>query len=385
MGGLSTFPAVLPVLQEDWRLSNTAAGWITGSYHGGYMIFVPLLAALSDRVDARRILMASTAVAALASITFALVADGLWAALACQIAAGAALAGVYMPGLKGLADRVSGPYQGRYISFYTASFTVGTSLSFMVAGLAARAWGWRMAFVAAAIEQVLAMLIVIVALPAAPALDDRRHQATRSQAGVTRMLRERFAPVLQSRAAMAYIWGYGVHMWELFALRAWLVPFLAFSLARQPNGSHWNAPAVAAFVTILGVPASIGGQEAASRIGPRRLIASAMLAAFTLSLIVGWLSSLPFLALVLVVSLYSIAISADSAPLTAAAIGAAPQGHRGATMAVHSAVGFTSAMLGTLAVGATLDALGGDTPVAWGAAFAVMGWLGVVGAVRLRR
>jgi MFS family permease len=384
-GGLATFPAVLPVLQKDWQLSNTAAGWITGSYHGGYMIFVPFLAALGDRVDARKILIASTAAAAVASLAFALLADGLWAALACQIGAGAALAGVYMPGLKGLADRVSGPSQGRYISFYTASFTVGTSLSFVVAGVAARAWGWRMAFAAAAAEQALAMLVVLAVVPAAPASSDRHRRPLQVPGGAAwRVLRDRFGPVLQSRATMAYIWGYAVHMWELFALRAWLVPFLAFSLARQPEGTNWNAPAVAALVTILGVPASIAGQEAASRMGPRRFIPLTMLAAFGLSLVVGWLSSLPFLVVIVAVSLYSIAISADSAPLTAAAIAAAPQGYRGSTMAVHSTVGFTSAMLGTLAVGATLDALGGNTAAAWGAAFAVMGSLGSIGALRLR-
>ena len=43
----------------------------------------------------------------------------------CQACSGAALAGIYMPGLKGLADHVRGPRQGRFISFYTASFTVG--------------------------------------------------------------------------------------------------------------------------------------------------------------------------------------------------------------------------------------------------------------------
>ena len=37
-----------------------------------------------------------------------------------------------------------------------------------------------------------------------------------------------FRPVLANRRALAYVLGYGVHCWELFATRSWLVAFLAF-------------------------------------------------------------------------------------------------------------------------------------------------------------
>lgn len=386
MGGMAAFPAILPLLREEWALSNTAAGWITGSYHAGYMLFVPLLATLSDRVDARRILIGSCAVSAAASLAFAGLAGGLWSAIACQAAGGAALAGIYMPGLKGLADRLGGPRQGRYISFYTASFTVGTSLGFVVAGAATELWSWRAAFAAAAAAQLLGLGLVAVMLPPVEPFPHPIPAAAPLRTGPSWPARvhRRFEPVFRSRETMGYIWGYGAHTWELFALRAWMVPFLAFSLSRQGGGA-WNAPMIAAFVTILGVPASIGGQEAASRLGPKRLIVGVMIAAIALSLSVGWTSALPFWVAVLGCSLYSMAISADSAPLTAAALAAAPDGHRGAAMAVHSTIGFTGAALGTLAVGAVLDLLGGDSTAAWGAAFAVMGCTGLAGAWRVAR
>ena len=388
MGGMATFPAVMPALRDDWSLSNVDAGWISSSFHGGYMLFVPLLAALSDRIDAKRILLASIAVSASSSAAFAWLATGLPTAIMLQAAGGAALAGIYMPGLKGLADRIAGPLQGRYISFYTASFTVGTSVSFLLAGAATRAWGWRAAFAAAALGQAAAFALVALGLPKAQAVRDGAAQDSpmESPAGLlTGRIRARFMPVAASREAMDFIWGYAAHMWELFALRAWLVPFLAFSLAdRAPEGA-WAAPALAAFVTLLGVPASIVGQEAASRIGARRLIVGAMLVAAAASLVVGWLSSAPVWLVVAGCSLYSVAISADSAPLTAAAMAAAPAGRRGATMAVHSTLGFTAAALGTLAVGATLDAFGGESHAAWGFAFAVMGLTSLPGAWRVGR
>jgi hypothetical protein len=174
-------------------------------------------------------------------------------------------------------------------------------------------------------------------------------------------------------------------MWELFAMRAWLVPFLAYSLSRQPAGSVWSAPAAAALVTLVGVPASVGGQEAASRVGSRRHIIRTMAASVMVGAVVGWTASLPFAIVVLLCCIYSVTVSADSAPLTAAAIAAAPAGSRGATMAVHSTLGFATAFLGSLAVGALLDALGGDTPIAWGVAFTVMGISNLVGILRLAK
>jgi hypothetical protein len=52
---------------------------------------------------------------------------------------------------------------------------------------------------------------------------------------------------------------------------------------------------------------------------------------------------------------------------------------------VHSTIGFTAATLGTLAVGAALDAVGGDTAIGWTAAFAVMCASNLGGIARLRR
>ncbi len=373
MAGFATFSAVVTTIRDEWGLSNTAIGWTSGIYYAGYTGLVPVLAALSDRIDPRRILVASIALATMSSLLFGAWANGLVAALLCQLAGGIGLAGIYMPGVKALTDHVSGPRQGRYISFYTSSFTIGTSASFLMAGLVSSSLGWRWAFGAAALAQAIAIPIILRYVPRTPS----------NLFEPARTLRT-FAPVFRTRLAMDYIVGYGAHMWELFAMRAWLVPFLAYSLSRQSGAPGWSAASAAALVTLVGVPASIGGQEVASRVGSRRHIIRTMAASAAVAAAVGWSAPLPFLVVVLLTCLYSATISADSAPLTAAAIAAAPPGSRGATMAVHSTLGFASAFLGSLSIGALLDALGGDTPVAWGAAFTVMGLSNAIGIWRLR-
>src|SRR5579883_640892 len=108
MLGISSFAALLPEFTREWSLSATEAGWISGLYYAGYIVAVPVLTALTDRVDPRRIYLASTALGGLANLGFALHASGFWSAVFWQVLSGIGLAGTYMPGLKALTDRVSG-------------------------------------------------------------------------------------------------------------------------------------------------------------------------------------------------------------------------------------------------------------------------------------
>src|SRR5689334_3418684 len=91
-------PAVMPEhLMPLWHLSGTEAGLMAGAYAFGYMLAVPILTTLTDRIDARLVLLAGSGLSALATATFGLVADGLWSATAVWGLAGVGFAGAYMP------------------------------------------------------------------------------------------------------------------------------------------------------------------------------------------------------------------------------------------------------------------------------------------------
>ena len=51
-------------LIPQWHLSGGEAGLLAGAYAAGYMVAVPLLATLTDRVDARLVLIAGSALSA---------------------------------------------------------------------------------------------------------------------------------------------------------------------------------------------------------------------------------------------------------------------------------------------------------------------------------
>jgi MFS family permease len=139
LAGFSTVPALLPQFIETWSLTNTQAGWLAGIMSAGYMLAVVPLVSLTDRQPARHIYLASSALSALSCFGIAL-CDSLLPALAFRAAAGIALAGMYMPGLQALTADVDGTIRARIAAWYTSSFTIGASLSFLL-GRIGTLWG----------------------------------------------------------------------------------------------------------------------------------------------------------------------------------------------------------------------------------------------------
>jgi Major Facilitator Superfamily len=80
--GAFSVAALLPTLIAVWSLSNTEAGRISGIYYAAYTLAVPLLASVTDRVDPKRVYLASVALTAIAFAGFAWIGTGFWSALA---------------------------------------------------------------------------------------------------------------------------------------------------------------------------------------------------------------------------------------------------------------------------------------------------------------
>lgn len=365
MTGFATYPALLPVLRDSWSLSNSEAGLVSGTFFAGYMVAVPFLVGLTDRIDARRIYLLATTLAALGSLGFAFCAEGLFTALAFQALVGAGLAGTYMPGLRILTDHFQGPKQSRGIAFYTASFGLGTTGSLLLAG-ALTPLGWRWAFGAAAIGPVIGGTLVFLAFPSRPPLG--------TGSGTVSLFD--FRPVIRNRPAFGYILGYMVHCWELFGLRSWLPAFFAFSIGLSAAGqsSLFGAATLAAWINLIGPAASIFGNELAVRHGRRRVVLIAMAGAGALSCAIGFTAPLPIAVVFLLVAVYNLLVMGDSAALTAGLVATSGAGHRGAAMALHSLFGFGAGFAAPLVFGAVLDLAGGNARTfAWGLAFASLG------------
>ncbi len=363
MAAVGTVPALLPTFIAEWGLTNTEAGWINGIYFGAYMLAAPVFVALTDRVDPRRIYAVAALLTLVSSVAFGLLAEGFWSAMGLRVLAGAGLAGTYMPGLKALTDQVSSRQQSRAVAFYTSSFGIGTSLSYLMAGELAAWLDWRWAFALAALGPAVALVMIWTLVPPS---------APHHLQAAARFLLD-FRPIFRNRKVMGYVLAYAAHNWELFAYRSWIVAFLVFAQSQHGPGAFgtlWSATVIAAAVNLIGLPASVLGNEAARRFGRRGVIMTIMLTSALSAAVIGFLVPLPVPLLVAVCLLYGATVTGESASITAGAIAAATPGERGATMAVHSFIGFSGAFLGPLVFGVVLDIAGGGTSIlSWGLAF----------------
>ena len=342
-----------------WGLSGAQAGLMASAYSFGYMLAVPILATLTDRIDARAILLAGSTLSGLATAAFGLLADGLVSAILLWGVAGIGFASAYMPGLKALTDRLTAGESSRVITFYTSSYSFGVGLSFLVAQLVADYIGWRAAFFVTSLGPLGMIIACLMLAPSKPApapghlLD--------------------FRPVFRNRAALGYVLGYGAHCFELYGMRTWIVAFWTFVVA-QNGGSALLAPvAVSVLVTLLAMPASILGNEAALRFGRHRAITTVMIASAMLVLTIGLCAGLsPYLLLPLVL-MHAVSVNGDSGALTSGMTQSAVAANRGATMALHSTVGFGLSAVGAWAAGIALDAGGGPMSASgWAAAFGLL-------------
>jgi MFS family permease len=368
MAGFSTFAALLPELRDLWGLSNSQAGIVGGMFFGGYIATVSFWTALTDRMDARLVYLAGGLLTAAGSAGFGLAAAGFHSALLLQALIGAGIAGTYMPGLRLLSDRISGPGQSRTIAFYTSFFGIGTALSLVMAGVLAPAFGWQWAFFGSAAGPVVAGLLIWFLIEAKPV-------AARSAFSLKLLFPvDSWRKVLADRASAGYTFGYFAHCLELFGSRAWMVAFLVFSASLQPEGFPWAAAAIAAAVNLVAVPASIVGNEIALRIGRRRWILLAMAGSGMTGLAVGLSAPWHWALVLALITLYSMLVMAESATLTAGLVAAAPGELRGAAMGLYSLIGFGGGLLGPVLFGAALDLAGGaGVPLAWVAAYAAIG------------
>ncbi len=382
MAGFAVFWGLLPTFIDEWGLTNVEAGAVNGILFFGYLAAVPVLVSLTDRMDPRRIYIFSMVLTGLSSLGFALMAEGFRTAALFRLIAGIGLAGTYMPGLKVLSDRLQGPTQSRAIAFYTGGFSIGSALSFFLAGELGSALGWQWAFALTALGPLAAVALIVLVLPPTAATT-----AEGRNPGLPATHLLDFRPVLRCRAAMGYVFAYAFHVWELFAYRSWMVAFLVYAAAihPRPGGAVLSATVIAMIVNLLGVPASILGNELATRFDRRRVISVVMIISAFIAFSMGYAASLPYWLVAALSVIYGMAIMGDSASLTAGVVREAPAGYRGATMAVHSCIGFSGAFLGPIVFGLALDFSGGGRTIAsWSTGFITVGAVALLGPVALK-
>jgi hypothetical protein len=97
-----------------------------------------------------------------------------------------------------------------------------------------------------------------------------------------------------------------------------------------------------------------------------------MFASILLGGTIGFLGTASYTIAAGLMLFYGFVIWLDSSSLTAGAAGTAEPSRRGATLAVHSTLGYAGGFVGPLMMGWTLDLSGGMSTFGWGVSFAAV-------------
>ncbi len=377
--------ALLPQFIDSWQLSATQAGWLLGVMSLCALLATPAIA-LTDRVDARSIMIIGTLVNAIGYAGFGVFAEDLYSAMFFRGLMGVGFALSYMPGLKAMADRMAAGQQTRAASIYVSSFSICSSLSIAATGLMAASYGWRWAYAVPASSNLIAAALLVFFLPPSKPLQSPTTGRAGSQQTAPALLD--FRPVIANRAALGFVIGGFAHSVELLAVRGWTVAFLSFVAGLHVAvAPQWNLSLVATALILLGVPSAMIGGIAAQRYGLARMAFAILIGSALVSSVVGFAASWPYWLFFLgPLVLHNLLIMADGGVLSAGMMSRADPLRRGQTVAFFTLCGSVGSFLGPVLFGVVLDLAGGRQSVpAWGLAFASIGLISLVSALALRR
>jgi MFS family permease len=339
------YSAVLPLVVEEWSLSGTQAGVVFAAFQAGYVLAILPAGRLADRTSTRRVIAAGATATGVFSLGFAVFAQGFLSGVALRFLAGVGMAGVYVPGMRFLADWFPPERRGRALGVYTGAFSLSTGLSFLLSSGIASVGDWRVGIGATSVGAVLAGPVMLAATADPP-------EATSAAVGFD-------LSMLRNRAYRYAVGVYAGHTWEVFGVRNWLPAFLVSLPAVAAADDPTFLAGILTGVTLsVGGVGNVAGGWASDRIGRSRAVFVALGTSGAISLGVAFLGgiSLPLLVGLLVV--YGVVLVADSSPTSTAVTEVVDDEHVGVALAVQTLVGFTMTVVSPVVFGVVLDARG---------------------------
>ena len=369
----AAYVAALPLIREEWGLSNTGAGAIYSANLAGYAVAALLVLPLTDRIGPKRVLLASAVVSVGAHVLFPLLASDVYSASALRALDGFGLVGVYMPAVRIVAERFPGTGRGLAVGLMVTAFYAANSASIAATGALLTLMSWRAAYLTVA-------LIAAGAIPVAwAALRGYEHKPSAATGRLN-------LSVLRLPRVRPLIAGYSLHSMELFAAQVWIPSFFAATLlarGRDVESAAVTAAAAAGIAFGVGSLGPVMGGAISDRLG--RVPAAALIfglgGAFAAG--IGWMGGAPWGLLVFVAVVYSWLIAADSAVYTTAITEAVPTAMLGSALALQAFIGIAAGAASPVLFGGILDLVPDRSE--WGVGFSVVAGLAGIAVATLVR
>ncbi|MEM5581411.1 MFS transporter [Roseibium sp. AS2] len=363
--------AILPDLTREFEISEGRQAALSSAVQIGFVFgaVASALMGLADRIDPRRFFAVCAILAALFNASLLVAEPGGTVSILARFATGALLAGVYPVGMKiavgwGRKDR------GFLVGTLVGALTLGSAAPHLLALLGGTDWRWSLS-VASLASAAGGILCLFSRLGPFHARAPRMKMTAILTAWTDTRIRYAYA-------------GYLGHMWELYAMWAWIGVALAASFsAHMPGEAATVLSRLIAFLAIAagGVACIVAGLVA-DRVGKANIAILAMAVSGTAALASALAFGGPVWLTILCVLIWGAAILPDSAQFSALVADYAPPDQAGSLMTFQTALGFALTFFTV-----QLTPLGAEL-IGWPGVFALMAIgpaLGIIGMARLKR
>jgi MFS family permease len=361
--------ASIAAIKAQQPLSPFFAALLTSGVQAGFVAgaFVSALLALPDRLDKRDLFRVCALAAAICTGAAALLPPVSPAAPVLRFLTGVSLAGVYPVGMA-MAATWARDDLGLLIGLLVGALTLGSASPHLAAAFGGL--DWRAPILFASAGALLAAL-----LGGQIGLGPNLAKAPQFR-WTNVLLGWRSFPLRLAN------FGYFGHMWELYAMWAWIGAFVAASFRARYGDAPPLPAGLATFIIVAsGSLGALAGGLFADRVGRTLVTSIAMGVSGLCCLLIGFAFGGPASAVMGLGIVWGVSVIADSAQFSASTVELCEPSLRGAMLTAQTCIGFLLTLVSIHLMPYAVDALG------WRYAFATLAlgpFLGVWAMLTLR-